>query len=73
VRIEVLDHPLDRPFDQLVAFDRIDVVVLHLDEDASELVDRLIRVLVLGRRLRTVRAEQDPARECSEGGKEDAE
>jgi len=73
VRIEILDHPLDRALDELVALDGVDVVVLDLHEDTPELVHRLIRILVLGRRLRAVGPEHEPAGERTQRGKKNAE
>ena len=72
MRVEILDHALDRALDELSALHRIDVVVLDLDEDAAELGHRLIRILRFGRRLGAHAAKGETTRERGHRGEKNA-
>jgi hypothetical protein len=73
VRVEVLDHSLDGPLDKFVALDGIHVVVLDLNEHATELVHRLIWVLIFRGCLSSIAAENETSGEGADRREEDAE
>ena len=68
VWVERLDHPFDRPLDELFAGGWVDVVVLDLDENPTQLVQGFIGVLTRWRGLRAHLAKHQTARKRTHRG-----